>query len=201
MGLETNSEIEIENNEKKHKNKHEANTNNTNNSHNHHQCTANEWEDWRPTIYKFPWGYSVTRGCLFSWIFLSLPTILYNKYKRKIYKLAYPTPEDDGDILNCIFASILLTIISVIWIIVLIILFIPWVILFVIAGIIEFIISIIYHLTCGCCAKEKKKIVWRTFSWKGWTNDWTDDFDQNTADIWEDWSPIRNTCDYNFPPF
>lgn len=167
------------------------------------------WNEWTPVIYKFTWGYSATRGCLFAWFFFHIPYLLFsyacNKACTAVYILCGRPRRDSGWIYLPMYVSwIPCAILALIWIIVTIILFFPWLFCYVIGLIIDCILLFIYGITCCfcCCSADENKTYarWRMFSCSGWIGEWNTGDDPYTQEIWTEWSPVRTLCSYNFPP-
>lgn len=167
------------------------------------------WNDWTPVIYKFKWGYSATRGCLFAWFFFHTPYLLFSyccgKACSAVYILCGSPKRDSGWIYLPMYVSwIPCAILAIIWIIVTIILFFPWLFCYIIGFIVDCILMLIYGITCCfiCCKNEDKNYAsWRSFTCSGWLGEeWNTGYDPYTEEIWEEWSPIRTLCSYNFPP-
>mmetsp|Transcript_31570 Transcript_31570/g.54052 ORF Transcript_31570/g.54052 Transcript_31570/m.54052 type:complete len:186 (-) Transcript_31570:76-633(-) len=160
---------------------------------------------WTPVIYFFPWGPSVTRGCLFAWFFLTIPYIIFRNCcgaaSSAIYSCFGNPPRGSGTAYIAMYVSwVPIIIFAIIWIIVTFILFFPWLFCYVIGFIVEFIVMIIYYGTCCCCSGEREKATWRAFSCSGWLGERNSDYDPFTKRVWQEWSPCHTLCDYNFPP-
>ena len=171
--------------------------------------TGSIWDAWTPVIYKFPWGFSFTRGCLFAWFFLHVPYICFCYCNRKACNAVHalccnPKPDTPAYCIPMYLTWIPSFILALIWILVTIILFFPWALFYILGIVVDCVLMFIYGITCCCmcCQGEEHRshAVWRSFTCSGWIGEWNEGYDPYTQEIWNQWSPVRTLCDYNFPP-
>ena len=166
---------------------------------------CSRWEEWRPVVYCFAWGPSLTRGCTLAWIFLTAPYYVFQSCMDRASAATYvlcgsPRPGTCWSYVPMYAGLIPAVLIALVWIIVTILLFIPWLLLYLIVALFECIVMVVYYGTCRYGGKDAATPQWRSFSCSGWVSEWREGYDPNTAEVWSQWSPIHTLCSYNFPP-